>query len=115
MTTLKVRFDGQVLVPETPVDLPRDRVFEISVLETETPTSPTSNGASPESPASPLAGLDELLTDLSFDPDTPTDLAMRGGRSALADWAEQLPADPDAPTDGAAQHDHYLYGRPKRP
>ena len=28
---------------------------------------------------------------------------------------QQLPDNPDAPTDGAAQHDHYLYGTPKRP
>ena len=33
----------------------------------------------------------------------------------LADWAETLPADPDSPGDAAAQHDHYLYGQPKRP
>ena len=28
---------------------------------------------------------------------------------------EALPENPDWPTDGAAQHDHYLYGLPKRP
>lgn len=27
---------------------------------------------------------------------------------------DQLPSDPNAPTDGAIQHDHYLYGTPKR-
>jgi len=27
---------------------------------------------------------------------------------------ERLPANPDWPADGAAQHDHYLYGLPKR-
>jgi len=26
---------------------------------------------------------------------------------------EQLPTNPDWPADGAAQHDHYLYGTPK--
>jgi hypothetical protein len=30
----------------------------------------------------------------------------------LADL-QQLPANPDWPTDGAAAHDHYLYGTPK--
>jgi Protein of unknown function DUF104 len=34
---------------------------------------------------------------------------------ALADIARQFPDDPDMPTDAAAQHDHYLYGTPKRP
>lgn len=33
----------------------------------------------------------------------------------LAAALRQLPDDPDAPTDLAAQHDHYLYGTPKRP
>ncbi len=32
----------------------------------------------------------------------------------LARLLDQMPSDPDAPTDGAAQHDHYLYGTPKR-
>lgn len=36
----------------------------------------------------------------------------------LADLAavlEGLPASPDWPADGAAQHDHYLYGTPRKP
>ena len=28
---------------------------------------------------------------------------------------EAFPSDPDWPPDAAAQHDHYLYGTPKRP
>jgi hypothetical protein len=32
----------------------------------------------------------------------------------LAELAASFPPDPDAPVDGAAQHDHYLYGTPKR-
>jgi predicted DNA-binding antitoxin AbrB/MazE fold protein len=27
---------------------------------------------------------------------------------------QQLPENPDWPVDGAAQHDHYLYGTPKK-
>ena len=38
----------------------------------------------------------------------------RGTLAELADWAETLPALPDSPGDAAAQHDHYLYGTPKR-
>ena len=34
---------------------------------------------------------------------------------ALAELAEQFPSDPEWPPDAAAQHDHYLYGTPKRP
>jgi predicted DNA-binding antitoxin AbrB/MazE fold protein len=33
----------------------------------------------------------------------------------LVEVAQRFPSNPDAPTDGAAQHDHYLYGTPKRP
>ncbi|HXG11122.1 MAG TPA: hypothetical protein VNK04_15285 [Gemmataceae bacterium] len=33
----------------------------------------------------------------------------------LARLLEQFPSDPDWPEDAAAQHDHYLYGTPKRP
>lgn len=33
MTTLKARFNGRVLVPETPVDLPVDTVLEIQIVE----------------------------------------------------------------------------------
>lgn len=33
----------------------------------------------------------------------------------LAELIEALPANPDWPADGAAQHDHYLYGTPKVP
>lgn len=37
-----------------------------------------------------------------------------GPLARLAKALEGLPSDPDAPTDMAAQHDHYLYGTPKR-
>jgi hypothetical protein len=41
-------------------------------------------------------------------------LELRNSSSAFADLL-QFEADlPDAPTDLAAQHDHYLYGAPKR-
>lgn len=32
----------------------------------------------------------------------------------LLDELNKLPTNPDWPADGAAQHDHYLYGTPKR-
>ncbi len=32
----------------------------------------------------------------------------------LAELAYKYPIDPDWPADGAEQHDHYLYGTPKR-
>jgi hypothetical protein len=35
--------------------------------------------------------------------------------SGLLAALQQLPENPDWPADGAAQHDHYLYGTPKAP
>lgn len=78
MTTLRARFDGHVLVPEEPLDLPADCIVELQLK--------------------------------SVDPEGSGGTAL----SRLADLAASFPSDPDAPTDGAAQHDHYLYGTPKR-
>lgn len=36
------------------------------------------------------------------------------GLAPLLDIARKFPGNPNAPTDRAAQHDHYLYGTPKR-
>jgi len=61
-------------------------------------------------------------------PDEPVDLPLNcaleievksikkdeGSLAELARQLEKLPMNPDWPTDGAAQHDHYLYGTPKR-
>jgi len=88
MTTLKARFDGRVLVPEQPVDLPQDCVLQIHVEE----ATPVTNGAAADTSAEDAPPL-----------------------AALVEWVKQLPDDPDSPTDLAAQHDHYLYGMPKRP
>ncbi|MCY3019073.1 MAG: hypothetical protein NTW87_08595 [Planctomycetota bacterium] len=80
MTThLKAHYDGRVLVPEQPVDLPVGRRLEIQVI-----------AAPDERPQRP------------------------GLLKELAELAHTLPENPAAPTDGAAQHDHYLYGTPKK-
>jgi hypothetical protein len=79
MNTLKARFDGHVLVPQSPLNLPAGCEVEISL------TPPTPPGA----PERPL--------------------------TALAEIAYLFPDNPDYPQDAAAQHDHYLYGLPKRP
>ena len=41
--------------------------------------------------------------------------ATRPPLAQLVELLDQFPSDPDWPADGAAQHDHYLYGTPKRP
>ncbi len=82
MTVLKAHFDGRVLVPDEPVDLPVNCALELHVQPLRKSTTARSEGKS-------LMKLVELL--------------------------EELPDNPDAPNDGAAQHDYYLYGLPKRP
>jgi hypothetical protein len=76
MTAIKAHFDGKVLVPDEPVDLPVDQPLEVHIRLSDEERRP-------------------LL-----------DLARK---------LSQLPHRREAPRDGAAQHDHYLYGLPKRP
>lgn len=80
MTAIKAHFDGKVLVPDEPVDLPLNQPLRVFVapLPSQTETS-----------EAPLLELAHALN--------------------------QLPPNPASPTDGAEQHDHYLYGTPKRP
>jgi hypothetical protein len=53
--------------------------------------------------------LEISISSLPPRPAAPTTLAQ------LAELARGFPVNPDLPTDLAAQHDHYLYGTPKRP
>jgi hypothetical protein len=76
MTVVKAHFDGKVLVPDGPVDLPLNCPLELAVTAVES------------SKTKPLADLLKAL--------------------------DELPANPDWPAEGATQHDHYLYGTPKR-
>lgn len=68
MVTLKAHFDGRVLVPEEPVDLPLHRTLQVRVED-----------AASEEPLaeSPLAALVEISRTFADDPDTPTDLAAQ--------------------------------------
>ncbi len=76
--TLKVHFDGRVLVPDEPVNLPVNCALQIQV-----------------EPVKALAKTEKPLL-------------------KLVELARKFPLS-HGPTDGAAQHDHYLYGLPKRP
>jgi hypothetical protein len=55
------------------------------------------------------------VMELSSEPAKHPGQEPSGTLADLVEFAEGLPANPDARTDGAAQHDHYLYGAPKRP
>ena len=94
MKTLKARFDGRVLVPEHPVDLPVDEILEIQIADVPQNGSVENGGAATNNEdASGEKSLFEELMEIS----------------------QKFPANPDTPTDLAAQHDHYLHGMPKRP
>lgn len=84
MIVLKAHFDGKVLVPDEPVNLPVDCALEVRVQRA---SAKKQVSVAPDE--RPLMKLVKAL--------------------------EELPANPDWPSDGAAQHDHYLYGMPKRP
>ena len=51
------------------------------------------------------------LADDSAAANSATDFPLK----RLAELAKGFPTDPNSPGDRAAQHDHYLYGAPKRP
>jgi hypothetical protein len=48
-------------------------------------------------------------------PATPSPGQTEHPLAGLADLVQQFPENPQWPADGAAQHDHYLYGTPKKP
>jgi hypothetical protein len=70
--TIAAHFDGKVIVPDEPVQLPVGQPLRVC-LELAEPFAPR------------FAELSQFAADL-----------------------------PDAPSDLAAQHDHYLYGSPKK-
>jgi hypothetical protein len=60
MTTLLAHFDGQVLVPDTPVDLPQNRTLRVQVEEES---------------EHPLLALLEIAEQYPDNLESPTDLA----------------------------------------
>ena len=77
-------------------------------------------------PAQPLPLSEHEKVRVTVEPQTTPDLSTHGTRPERAgpSLAEQIMALADAlpdevvsrlPRDGASQHDHYIYGTPKRP
>ena len=74
---VKAHFDGKVIVPDEPVDLPADQPLLVRIELAEPP--------------------------------------KRTKRTSVLDWiVENRIKDDSLPTDLAEQHDHYLYGTPKK-
>jgi len=77
MIAISAHFDGKVIVPDEPVDLPRDQALLVRI--------------------EPLPGTDSSPVE-----------------SVLA-WLGEHAADSAAlPADLSHQHDHYVYGTPKK-
>lgn len=65
----------------------------------------------PEQPVNLPAGCQLEIAFTPPEPPAPDDKPLLKLLAIL----DQFPSDPDMPADAAAQHDHYLYGLPKRP
>ena len=77
MISIQAHFDGKLIVPHDPVDLPRDQAL---IVRTE-----------------------------------PVPESVPAGEESCLDWLAEHSVDSTAvPTDLSFQHDHYLYGSPKR-
>lgn len=62
-------------------------------------------------PEQPVDLPAETVVDLSVTPSSPAKPPLL----ELVELLAQFPDDPDMPPDAAMQHDHYLYGLPKKP
>ncbi len=100
--TIPATFDGKVFVPDTPVTaVPAGTALQLTV-ESHVPGKRPLPPLTPETRALWIAELEKEH------PPEP-------GEESLGDLAERIAVDvPDWPADGAAEHDHYLYGTPKR-
>jgi len=77
MISIHAHFDGTVIVPHEPVDLPRDQALIVRI--------------------------------------EPVPESAPAGEESCLDWlAEHAVDSPGVPIDLSLQHDHYLYGSPKK-
>ena len=67
----------------------------------------------PDEPVDLPAGS-EVEIPVPSPPPKPPEAVGKPPLMELLEELEKLPANPDWPADGAMQHDHYLYGTPKR-
>ena len=85
MAEVKARFDGKVFVPEEPVDLQQGEAVVLTIKRTRSKPRPAK-----KSPP-------------------------KKKRVSVLKWLAENPVDDTLPSDLAYQHDHYLYGTPKKP
>lgn len=102
MSTIQARYEGGVLIPDEPLDLSPGERVSLEVRAPEDAESGNSRAAATRGVETPAR------QDKSRDP------SNEEVHRQLSQLAHVLPDDIDLPTDLAAQHDHYLYGTPKR-
>jgi hypothetical protein len=117
---LRGYYDGKAIILDEPADLPRNQPLVIDVKTAPQPEN------SPEFEfrtfRKKLPGALENaveLNGLNWVPGTANWVARKKCETrteeSFLDWAIRNPIDdPSLPTDLAHQHDHYLYGTPKR-
>jgi hypothetical protein len=92
MIGIKAHFDGKVIVPDEPVDLPKGQQLIVQIKLVQKVDKQVKKTAKP------------------------VKKPRRKKPQSVLDWlAENAVEDDDLPTDLAHQHDHYLYGTPKKP
>jgi hypothetical protein len=92
MIEVKAHYDGKVIVLDEPVKLPKGRKLLVQIVVVNAIKKPASKTARKPSGK------------------------RTKKRISVFDWlAENAVADDDLPPDLGHQHDHYLYGTPKKP
>jgi hypothetical protein len=94
MNAIKAHYDGKVIVLDEPVRLRKGQKLVLRI-ETLTPSGTTKASSRPRNSRNGAAQRKKL---------------------SILEWAKRNAVkDDDLPTDLAHQHDHYLYGTPKKP
>jgi hypothetical protein len=93
MIAFKGHFDGKVIVLDEPVDLPKGQALLVRV-EVAKKAQKVKKGQKPKKGGKP----------------------KKKGTTSVFEWLEKNAVQDDGlPSDLAHQHDHYLYGTPKKP
>jgi hypothetical protein len=101
-TTVTATFDGEVLRPDVPLDLEPNASYVVTI-QPNIESSKASNDSALDMPRQ-ISAIQSLIED-----------EVKNATSDTAwDVLERLQGSVNGPTDWSVEHDHYLYGSPKR-
>ncbi|MCC6591249.1 MAG: hypothetical protein IT168_31475 [Bryobacterales bacterium] len=115
--TVSAHFDGKVLIPDQPLDLPTNRALILhieAVADADSSAHESSlswiaaNAVDSEALPTDLADRNDFCLESSSDTQPIWDVIAENMKRVPAEDLAQLPKD------GASQIDHYIYGVPKR-